>query len=188
MGIGKEEVIENHFREIMKELGLDLENPSLKETPKRFAKMIRNELCEGLFCEKPIIKVFPNDEGYNQMLIQKDITLFSMCEHHFVPIIGKAHVAYIPNGNVIGLSKIIRIVRYWSRRPQLQERLTQQIAKDFQEILKTKDVAVVLEAQHHCCNIRGVRDPNTWTITSFVGGAFETTEARDEFMALINKK
>jgi GTP cyclohydrolase I len=151
----KIQLIERHFSEIMSIMGLDLSDDSLKDTPHRVAKMFVKEVFSGLNPEnKPKVKLFKNKFNYNQMLIEKDIKLNSYCEHHFVPIIGKVHVAYISNGHVIGLSKINRIVEYYAKRPQLQERLTQQIADELKNVLNTEDVAVVIEATHMCVTIR----------------------------------
>ncbi|EMS30968.1 GTP cyclohydrolase I type 1 [Mariniradius saccharolyticus AK6] len=184
----KIELIEKHFKEIMYVLGLDLTDDSLKGTPKRVAKMYVKEIFSGLNPKnKPDAKLFENKYKYNEMLVEKDITFFSNCEHHFVPIYGKAHVAYISNGNVIGLSKINRIVQYYSKRPQVQERLTMQIGNELKEALGTEDVAVVLDAHHMCVSTRGVQDVNSSTVTSFYSGKFERDEnARAEFMKYIS--
>lgn len=180
----KIELIENHFREIMLVLGLDLNDDSLKGTPKRVAKMYINEVFSGLDpANMPEVKLFKNKYKYNEMLVEKDITLFSHCEHHFVPIYGKAHVGYISNGFVIGLSKINRIVQYFAARPQVQERLTMQIGHAMTKILGTEDVAVIIDAHHMCVSSRGVRDVNSNTVTSFYGGKFEHDEqSRIEFL------
>lgn len=179
----KKEIIEKHFREIMIALGLDLTDDSLKGTPKRVAKMYVEEIFSGLdSSRKPKIAMFENKYAYNEMLVEKNITLFSNCEHHFVPIIGRAHVAYISNGKVIGLSKLNRIVQYFSKRPQVQERLTNQIGKELQEILETEDVAVVIDAEHLCVSSRGVEDVNSSTLTSFYGGKFKSESSRKEFL------
>lgn len=184
----KIELIEKHFREIMHVLGLDLTDDSLKGTPRRVAKMYVKEIFSGLDPKnKPEAKLFENKYKYNEMLVEKDITFFSNCEHHFVPIYGKAHVAYISNGNVIGLSKINRIVQYYSKRPQVQERLTMQIGNELKEALGTDDVAVVIDAHHMCVSTRGVQDVNSSTVTSFYSGKFERDEnARTEFMKYIS--
>jgi len=180
----KIELIEKHFREIMLVLGLDLNDDSLKGTPKRVAKMYINEVFSGLDpANMPEVKLFKNKYKYNEMLVEKDITLFSHCEHHFVPIHGKAHVGYISNGFVIGLSKINRIVQYFAARPQVQERLTMQIGHAMTKILGTEDVAVIIDAHHMCVSSRGVRDGNSNTVTSFYGGKFEHDEqSRIEFL------
>jgi GTP cyclohydrolase I len=184
----KIELIEKHFREIMYVLGLDLTDDSLKGTPRRVAKMYVKEIFSGLDPKnKPDAKLFENKYKYNEMLVEKDITFFSNCEHHFVPIYGKAHVAYISNGNVIGLSKINRIVQYYAKRPQVQERLTMQIGNELKEALGTEDVAVVLDAHHMCVSTRGVQDVNSSTVTSFYSGRFERDEnTRAEFMKYIS--
>lgn len=165
------------FEEIMRTMGLDLNDDSLQGTPKRVAKMYIDEIFSGLNpANKPKIALFDNKYQYNQMLVEKDIQFYSNCEHHFVPIIGKAHVAYISSGKVIGLSKLNRIVQYYAKRPQVQERLTNQIARDLQEILSTKDVAVIIDAKHLCVSSRGVKDDSSSTLTCFYGGAFNTPE------------
>ncbi|WP_194976908.1 GTP cyclohydrolase I FolE [Aquiflexum lacus] len=184
----KIELIEKHFKEIMHVLGLDLSDDSLKGTPRRVAKMYIKEIFSGLDPKnKPDAKLFENKYKYNEMLVEKDITFFSNCEHHFVPIYGKAHVAYISNGNVIGLSKINRIVQYFAKRPQVQERLTMQIGNELKEALGTDDVAVVIDAHHMCVSTRGVQDVNSSTVTSFYSGKFENDEnSRSEFMKYIS--
>ena len=185
----KMDIIEKHVREIMLALGLDLTDDSLKRTPHRVAKMYVQELFRGLNPEnKPAVTLFDNKYKYNQMLVEKDITLYSMCEHHFVPIVGMAHVAYISNGKVIGLSKINRIVQYYARRPQVQERLTKQIANELKRVLDTDDVAVVIEAHHMCVSSRGVGDVNSSTITAEVCGQFEDDTTRSEFLNYIGSK
>ena len=182
----KIELIERHFEEIMNILGLDLRDDSLRGTPYRVAKMYVKEIFRGLNPEnKPQVKMFDNKFKYNQMLVEKDIRVKSYCEHHFVPIIGKAHVAYISNGQVIGLSKINRIVEYYSRRPQVQERLTEQIAKELKEIMGTEDVAVVIEANHMCVALRGVEDDHSSTTTSSFHGRFKDAQMRNEFFNYI---
>jgi len=176
-----------HFREIMETLGLNLKDDSLKGTPKRVAKMYVKEIFSGLDPKnKPTPTLFENKFNYNQMLVEKNIRVHSFCEHHFVPIIGKAHVAYISTGHVIGLSKINRIVEYYSKRPQLQERLTEQIANELQEVLQTPDVAVIIDAQHMCVAMRGVEHDESLTTTSSFHGKFRQTEYRTEFMNYIN--
>lgn len=184
----KMELIEKHFREIMHVLGLDLTDDSLKGTPKRVAKMYVKEIFSGLNPKNmPDAKLFENKYKYNEMLVEKDITFYSNCEHHFVPIHGKAHVAYISNGHVIGLSKINRIVQYFAKRPQVQERLTMQIGNAFKEILGTDDVAVIIDAHHMCVSSRGIQDVNSSTVTSFYSGKFDKDEnTRKEFMNYIN--
>lgn len=184
----KIELIEKHFREIMHIMGLDLTDDSLKGTPHRVAKMYVKEVFSGLNPKnKPAAKLFENKYKYNEMLVEKDITFHSHCEHHFVPIYGKAHVAYISGGEVIGLSKINRIVQYFSKRPQVQERLTMQIGNELKEVLKTDDVAVIMDANHMCVSSRGVQDVNSSTVTSFYSGKFEKDEqSRNEFLKYIS--
>ncbi len=172
-----------HFREIMHTLGLDLTDDSLKGTPYRVAKMYVKEIFSGLDpANKPEVALFDNKYGYGQMLVEKDITLYSNCEHHFVPIYGRAHVAYISSGKVIGLSKLNRIVQYYARRPQVQERLTQQIGTELQRILGTSDVAVMIDAKHMCVSSRGIRDTASATVTSFYDGQFNEEARRNEFL------
>lgn len=164
------------FEEIMDVLGLDLTDDSLKGTPERVAKMYIDEIFSGLNPKnKPKVALFENKYQYNQMLVEKDITFYSNCEHHFVPIIGKAHVSYISSGKVIGLSKLNRIVNYYARRPQVQERLTNQIAEELNRILGTEDVAVIIDAKHLCVSSRGIKDDSSATVTAFYGGAFNTS-------------
>jgi len=184
----KVELIEKHFREIMHIMGLDLTDDSLKGTPHRVAKMYVKEVFSGLNpLNKPVAKLFENKYKYNEMLVEKNITFFSHCEHHFVPIHGKAHVAYISNGSVIGLSKINRIVQYFSQRPQVQERLTMQIGNELVEALGTDDVAVIMDADHMCVSSRGVKDTTSSTLTSFYSGKFEKDEqTRNEFLKYIS--
>ena len=178
--------IEYHFRAIMETLGLDLNDDSLKGTPKRVAKMYVQEIFNGLDpANKPKLALFDNKYKYDQMLVEKDITFYSNCEHHFVPIFGKAHVAYISNGKVIGLSKLNRIVQYFGKRPQVQERMTMQIAKELQKVLQTDDVAVIIDAKHLCVSSRGVQDKNSATVTSFYGGKFENEITRQELFKYI---
>ncbi|WP_435255595.1 GTP cyclohydrolase I FolE [Tenacibaculum sp. A30] len=173
----KKEKIAQLFSEIMQTIGLDLNNDSLKGTPQRVAKMYIDEIFSGLNpANKPKIALFENRYQYNQMLVEKDIQFYSNCEHHFVPIIGKAHVAYVSSGKVIGLSKLNRIVQFYAKRPQVQERLTNQIARDLQEILQTEDVAVIIDAKHLCVSSRGVKDDSSSTVTCFYGGIFNTSE------------
>jgi GTP cyclohydrolase I len=181
--------IEEHFREIMNILGLDLTDDSLRGTPKRVAKMYVKEIFAGLDPKnKPEIALFENKYKYKEMLVEKDITFYSNCEHHFVPIIGKAHVAYISNGHVIGLSKINRIVQHFAHRPQVQERLTVQIANELKRVLNTEDVAVVIDAVHLCVSSRGVQDNGSKTVTSHFGGKFNQDETRKEFFTYVNLK
>jgi GTP cyclohydrolase I len=178
--------IEHHFREIMLTLGLDLNDDSLNGTPKRVAKMYVKEIFSGLNPDnKPKIALFENKYKYKEMLVEKDITFYSNCEHHFVPIIGKAHVAYIANGSVIGLSKINRIVQYFAKRPQVQERLTVQIANELKRALVTDDVAVVIDAVHLCVSSRGVEDINSKTVTSHFSGKFAEDATKSEFFTYL---
>lgn len=178
--------IEYYFRQIMDTLGLDLTDDSLNGTPKRVAKMYVKELFQGLNPEnKPSVTLFENKYKYNEMLVEKDISFYSNCEHHFVPIFGKAHVAYIANSKVIGLSKLNRIVEYFARRPQVQERLTVQIAKELQRVLNTEDVAVVMDAKHLCVASRGIQDDTSSTVTSFYGGKFQQEATKAEFLKYI---
>jgi GTP cyclohydrolase I len=179
-------IIESHFREIMLTLGLDLTDDSLRGTPKRVAKMYIEEIFSGLNpANEPKIALFENKYGYNEMLIEKNISFYSNCEHHFVPIMGKTHIAYISSGQVIGLSKLNRIVQYYAKRPQVQERLTMQIAKHLQRVLKTDHVAVFIDAKHLCVASRGVKDEATSTITSYYGGKFQEDNSRREFLQSI---
>ena len=183
----KIELIENYFREIMHVLGMDLSDDSLKGTPHRVAKMYVKEIFSGLNPSgKPTTKLFDNKYNYDQMLVEKDITFYSHCEHHFVPIFGKAHVAYFSSGKVIGLSKINRIVQYFSKRPQVQERLTVQIAEELKKLLKTEDVAVVMDAKHMCVSSRGVGDTNSQTGTAHFSGKFNDQAVRSEFLNYVN--
>lgn len=182
----KIEKITELFAGIMWTLGLDLTDDSLKGTPKRVAKMFVSEAFSGLNPQnKPKISLFKNRFGYNQMLVEKDITLFSHCEHHFVPIIGKVHVAYIPHNSVIGLSKINRLVKYYAKRPQVQERLTIQILEGMKEALGHNDVAVWVEADHLCVASRGIEDTNSCTITEAYSGEFEKPEIQQRFLNYI---
>ncbi len=184
----KVEKIEQHFRAIMDTLGLDLTDDSLNGTPRRVAKMYVKEIFSGLNpANKPAYTLFENKYQYDEMLVERDITFHSNCEHHFVPIIGKAHLAYIPGEKVIGLSKMNRIVQYFAKRPQVQERLTMQIANELREVLKTEDVAVLLEADHACVITRGVGDVNSSTVTAKYYGKFQEAATRKEFLQLIRK-
>lgn len=179
----KIELIEKNFREIMHILGLDLNDESLKETPKRVAKMYVKEIFSGLNPDnKPRPTLFENKFKFNEMLVERNITVYSYCEHHFVPIIGKAHIAYFPKDHVIGLSKLNRIAQYDAKRPQVQERLTMQIANDLKESLQTDDVAVIIDADHLCVASRGVNDVNSSTVTSSYHGKFLNHETRKEFL------
>ena len=184
----KIELIEKNFREIMNILGLDLSDESLKDTPHRVAKMYVKEVFSGLNpYNKPQPTLFENKFKFNEMLVERDITIYSYCEHHFVPIIGKAHIAYFPKNHVIGLSKLNRIAQYYAKRPQVQERLTMQIANDLKDTLQTDDVAVIIDADHLCVASRGVNDVNSSTITSSYSGKFLNDEVRKEFLHHIKK-
>ena len=171
---------------IMNTLGLDLTDDSLKDTPKRVAKMFVSEIFGGLHPDKkPKASTFENKYKYNEMLVEKNISLYSTCEHHLLPIVGKAHIAYISNGTVVGLSKMNRIVDYFGKRPQVQERLTMQIVKELQKVLNTQDVACVIDAKHLCVNSRGIRDVDCSTVTSEFGGAFKNVNTKREFLDYI---
>ncbi len=185
----KMDIIQAHFKAIMETMGLDLTDDSLKGTPKRVAKMFIKEIFSGLNpANKPSIALFDNKYKYNEMLVEKNISFYSNCEHHFVPIIGKAHVAYISNGKVIGLSKLNRLVEYFAKRPQVQERLTVQIAKELQVALGTEDVAIVIDAKHLCVASRGVEDDTSSTITAFYGGKFKEDKRKEEFLRYLELK
>lgn len=182
----KIELIEKKFKEIMEVLGLDLTDDSLKDTPKRVAKMYVKEIFSGLNpINKPSVTLFENKYKFNEMLVEKNISVYSYCEHHFVPIIGKAHVAYYSSGKVVGLSKINRTVQYFSKRPQVQERLTVQIANELKTMLQTEDVAVIIEADHLCVASRGVQDINSSTISSSYNGKFLNSDIRNEFLRYV---
>ncbi len=182
----KMEIIEDKFRDIMEAMGLDLTDDSLQGTPHRVAKMFIKEIFYGLNpANKPKISVFDNKFKYGEMLVEKNINMNSTCEHHFLPIVGKAHVAYISSGEVIGLSKINRIVDYYARRPQVQERLTVQIANELKTILKTEDVAVLIDAKHMCVSSRGIQDESSSTVTAEYSGKFKNKNVREEFLKYI---
>jgi GTP cyclohydrolase I len=179
--------IEEKFRDIMNIMGLDLTDDSLQGTPHRVAKMYIKEIFSGLNpANKPAVKLFENKYQYKEMLVERNITFYSNCEHHFVPIIGKAHVAYISNGKVIGLSKLNRIVQFFAKRPQVQERLTIQIAEELKRVMETEDVAVLIDAVHLCVSSRGVQDFNSATVTSSYSGAFNNEATRNEFLKYVN--
>lgn len=185
--IEKIDRIKGQVKEIMETLGLDLEDDSLKGTPTRVAKMFVNEIFGGLHPDrKPSASTFENKYKYGEILVEKNITLYSTCEHHLLPIVGKAHVAYISKGTVVGLSKMNRIVDYYAKRPQVQERLTMQIVKELQAVLGTQDVACVIDAKHLCVNSRGIRDIDSSTVTSEFGGKFKDPAVRREFLDYIN--
>lgn len=178
--------IQHHFGKIMEELGLDLTDDSLSGTPYRFAKMYVKELFYGLNPKnKPKLSTFDNKYGYKKMLVEQNITIDSACEHHFLPITGHAHIAYIPGDKVIGLSKINRLVDYYAHRPQVQERLSLQILKDLQNVLNTEDVIVMVSAKHLCVSSRGIKDKNSFTTTLEFGGAFENDAIRKEFLDIV---
>lgn len=183
----KVEKIQENVREIMLTLGLDLGDDSLKGTPKRVAKMYVKELFGGLHPDrKPASSTFSNKYKYGEMLVEKNIVLYSTCEHHLLPIVGRAHIAYISNGTVVGLSKMNRIVDYFAKRPQVQERLNIQIVRELQRVLGTQDVACVIDAKHLCVNSRGIRDIESSTVTSEYGGRFKEEAVRREFLDYIN--
>ncbi len=183
----KMKAIATHFGEIMSLLGLDLKDDSLQDTPRRVAKMFVQEIFSGLNRNtKPSISLFANKYGYNEMLLQKNISLYSTCEHHFLPFIGKVHVGYIPTSHIIGLSKINRVVQYFARRPQLQERLTVQINQELQQILKTEDVGVMIQAHHLCVASRGIEDGNSSTTTTCLSGRFNEAATHDKFLRSVS--
>lgn len=183
----KIKTIQHHFGKIMEELGLDLSDDSLSGTPYRFAKMYVKELFYGLNPKnKPKLSVFENKYCYKKMLVEQNITIDSSCEHHFLPIRGHAHIAYVPNDKIIGLSKINRLVDYYAHRPQVQERLSLQILKDLQHALDTKDVIVMISAKHLCVSSRGIKDKDSFTTSIEYGGCFDDKENRDEFLKVIN--
>jgi GTP cyclohydrolase IA len=179
----KIELIEKHFRSIMEVLGLDLDDDSLSGTPQRVAKMYVQEIFKGLNpANKPEVRMFENKYQYGEMLVEKDITFYSNCEHHFVPIWGRVHIAYVSGGKVVGLSKLNRIVQHYARRPQVQERMTRQIAEELATALETEHVAVVVDAFHMCVASRGIQDVNSKTITSEYRGKFKEPEVKQEFL------
>ena len=182
----KIDIIEEKVADILFTLGMDMTDDSLKGTPKRVAKMYINEIFSGLNPKnKPKASTFDNKYKYGEILVEKNITLYSTCEHHLLPIVGKAHIAYISNGNVVGLSKMNRIVQYYAQRPQVQERLTLQIVKELQEVLNTNDVACVIDAKHLCVNQRGIKDVSSSTVTSEYGGIFKNHDKKQEFLEYI---
>ncbi len=183
----KIERIKANVREIMLTLGLDLDDDSLSGTPNRVAKMFVKEIFGGLHPKrKPKSSTFKNKYKYGEMLVEKNIMLYSTCEHHLLPIVGKAHVAYISNGTVVGLSKMNRIVDFYAKRPQVQERLNIQIVRELQKVLNTDDVACVIDAKHLCVNSRGIRDIESSTVTAEYGGKFKDEAVRREFLEYIN--
>jgi GTP cyclohydrolase I len=182
----KIELIKKDVENILHTLGMDLTDDSIKGTPNRVAKMFVKEIFGGLNPDKkPKASTFANNYKYGEMLVEKNITLYSTCEHHLLPIIGKAHVAYISKGTVVGLSKMNRIVDYYAKRPQVQERLTMQIVQELQEVLGTEDVACVIDAKHLCVNSRGIRDIESSTVTSEYGGKFNDETTKREFLDYI---
>jgi len=181
--------IETHFHSIMEEMGLDMTDDSLKGTPHRVAKMFIQEIFSGLNPQnKPKISVFENSYHYDKMLVEANISFNSTCEHHFLPIIGKAHIGYVSSGKVIGLSKLNRIVDYFSRRPQVQERLIMQIFNELKTALETDNVIVVMEAKHLCVSSRGIKDESSFTSTIQYGGIFNEKENRNDFFNLVKQK
>ena len=184
--IEKIALIKKDVEHILETLGMDLTDDSLKGTPSRVAKMFVREIFGGLHPDnKPKASTFENKYKYGEMLVEKNITLYSTCEHHLLPIVGKAHIAYISSGSVIGLSKMNRIVDYYAKRPQVQERLTMQIVQELQQALGTEDVACVIDAKHLCVNSRGIRDIDSSTVTSEFGGKFKDPEVRRDFLDYI---
>jgi GTP cyclohydrolase I len=182
----KIESIKKNMYEILHTLGMDMTDDSLKGTPNRVAKMFVNEIFGGLKPEaKPSASTFENKYKYNEMLVEKNIVLYSTCEHHLLPIVGRAHVAYISNGNVVGLSKMNRIVDYYAKRPQVQERLNIQIVRELQHVMNTEDVACVIDAKHLCVNSRGIRDIDSSTVTGEFGGKFKDPQVKAEFLNYI---
>ena len=178
--------IEGDVANILQTLGMDLTDDSIKGTPRRVAKMFVKEIFGGLNPKrKPKPSTFDNNYKYGEMLVEKNITVYSTCEHHLLPIVGKAHVAYISNGNVIGLSKMNRIVDFYAKRPQVQERLTMQVVQELQQALGTDDVACVIDAKHLCVNSRGIRDVASSTVTSEFGGKFKEDSVKREFLDYI---
>tara|TARA_Y100000768_G_scaffold325145_1_gene262055 strand:- start:2494 stop:3129 length:636 start_codon:yes stop_codon:yes gene_type:complete len=182
----KIDAIAHHFSSIMKILDLDLNDDSLKDTPRRVAKMYVEEIFEGLDDSKiPNIKKFENSFDYKGIILEKNISLFSLCEHHFVPIIGKAHIGYFANKKIVGLSKLNRIVNFFSKKPQVQEKLTVQIVDFLKKELETEDVACIIDAQHLCVSMRGIKDVNSWTTTAEYSGKFLESNFKNEFLQLI---
>jgi GTP cyclohydrolase I len=187
--IEKMQVISEHFEIIMNELGLDLTDDSLKGTPHRVAKMFVQEIFSGLNpANKPKISVFDNSYNYDKMLVEANISFNSTCEHHFLPIVGKTHIGYISSGKVIGLSKLNRIVDYYAKRPQVQERMIMQIFNELKTVLETENVMVVVEAKHLCVSSRGIKDESSFTSTLQYGGVFNQKEFREDFYKLMSKE
>jgi len=186
--VEKMATIEKHFHIIMEEMGLDMTDDSLRGTPHRVAKMFIQEIFSGLNpANKPKISVFENSYNYDKMLVEANISFNSTCEHHFLPIIGKAHIGYVSNGKVIGLSKLNRIVDYYARRPQVQERMIMQIFNELKSVLNTEDVIVVMEAEHLCVSSRGIKDSSSFTSTIQYGGIFNYKENRNDFFNLLKQ-
>jgi len=184
--VQKMQAIERHFHSIMEEMGLDMTDDSLQGTPHRVAKMFIQEIFSGLDPKnKPKISVFENSYNYDKMLVEANISFNSTCEHHFLPIVGKAHIGYVSSGKVIGLSKLNRIVDYYSRRPQVQERLIMQIFNELKSVLETDNVIVVMEATHLCVSSRGIKDESSFTSTIQYGGIFNEKENRNDFFNMI---
>ena len=182
----KIELIQKNVEDILNILGMDLTDDSLKGTPKRVAKMFVKEMFGGLNpAKKPSASTFDNKYKYGEMLVEKNIVVYSTCEHHLLPIVGRAHVAYISNGTVVGLSKMNRIVDFYSKRPQVQERLTIQIVEELKRVLGTEDVACIIDAKHLCVNSRGIRDIESSTVTAEYGGAFKNENVRKELLNYI---
>ncbi|WP_231494754.1 GTP cyclohydrolase I FolE [Polaribacter sp. Hel_I_88] len=178
--------IQESVKDILTTLGMDLEDDSIQGTPKRVAKAFVNELFMGLNPKnKPVPSTFDNNYSYGEMLVEKNIVVYSTCEHHLLPIIGRAHVAYISDGKVIGLSKMNRIVEYYAKRPQVQERLTMQVVQALQEALGVEDVACVIDAKHLCVNSRGIKDIESSTVTAEFGGKFKERDTKREFLNYI---
>lgn len=182
----KIELIKKDVEHILTTLGMDLTDDSLKGTPNRVAKMFVKDIFGGLNpAKKPSSSTFENKYKYNEMLVEKNIVVYSTCEHHLLPIIGRAHIAYISNGTVVGLSKMNRIVDYFAKRPQVQERLTIQIVQELQKVLNTKDVACIIDAKHLCVNSRGIKDIESSTVTAEFGGKFKEEKVKQEFIEYI---
>lgn len=185
----RKENLEQIFRDFMLDMWLDLEDASLKDTPKRVAKMFINEVCKGLYNDPPKITTFPNDQKYSWMVVVKDIKIQSLCEHHFQPIIWKAHIAYIPGKKVVWLSKLARVADFFARRPQIQERLSKQIFDHLCEVLETENIAIIIDAEHFCMKLRWVEDPCSSTSTDMMWGLFmHSSNTRREFLDAVSRK
>jgi GTP cyclohydrolase I len=188
--LGEEEVIQllaSHVAGILEALGVDRNDPNLQDTPKRVAAMYL-EMFHGLKeGAEPQVTTFPNEEGYSAMVMERDIPFYSMCAHHLVPFYGHAHIAYIPGKRIVGLSKIPRILEFYAKRPQIQERLTEQVADYLWTKLEPLGVMVVVEARHLCVEMRGVKKPGALTVTSAIRGAFENAKVREEFLGFLNR-